>query len=633
MIWGALMRTAVAADNGEEPPTGGFVADGPSVNADGTDGQTPALALPAGADEPWVAFAQNNRVLVSRFISPTAEWVQQDGALNRSLANVARNPALAFGGTDGNLAWAAWSEVVSSTSQLNAAWFNGAAWVLTSVLNHDAAGSADSPALATATLGGGTEALPWVVWSEAASGETRSIVASRAVVDGGAQGGYRWQMVGDPAKLDPARHATSPDLVFAGANQETPWIVWQETGGEKPERIFAARLVSESWQRVGRQENCGSNELACTLNLNPQRNAQRPQLAAAPGGLPLPNETVPSPWVVFAEEHPGGADIRVMRLDVGEVGEPADDRFVPVGGSVNQQCLGQSQLPAQEGRQPALHFVGNVPHVAWVERVGAIDQVFVCHLADARPGQERWDLNGAGGLNRSVGAAIAAPSLSADGMTPYVAWQEGEGPASIFVAHRYPEGAAWGRNYPPYIRIISPSLALADDFSAMPEIFADGVAARIAADGEVEQRVGPATITTTCYHAEGWEHIEEIQFTLTDASQRIFFARYVVSENSVYVEDPEDPGVFLPGVTVGPGSPAITTRYVRLVTSQMSVVNHGIGSAALDINWVLAFDDETLFQQYTQSLNILYDNGQATGFFQVGSVFVGQSTFLSIIAN
>jgi hypothetical protein len=65
----------------------------------------------------------------------------------------------------------------------------------------------------------------------------------------------------------------------------------------------------------------------------------------------------------------------------------------------------------------------------------------------------------------------------------------------------------------------------------------------------------------------------------------------------------------------------------------MSVVNHGAGSAALDINWVLAFDDETLFQQYTQSLNILYDGGQATGFFEVGSVFVGQGTFLPAIAN
>jgi hypothetical protein len=48
---------------------------------------------------------------------------------------------------------------------------------------------------------------------------------------------------------------------------------------------------------------------------------------------------------------------------------------------------------------------------------------------------------------------------------------------------------------------------------------------------------------------------------------------------------------------------------------------------------VLAFDDETLFQQYTQSLNILYDGGQATGFFEVGSVFVGQGTFLPTIAN
>jgi hypothetical protein len=292
-------------------------------------------------DEPWVAFVQNNRVLVSKFVSATAEWVQQDGALNRSLANAAQTPALAFGGGNGDVAWAAWSETVSPTRQINAAWFNGASWVLTPVLNRNAAQNADSPALATRVLVSGTEALPWVVWSEAGSGGSRQIVASRALANGSAQGGYSWQAVGDPAQFDAARNAVTPDLAFAGASQEIPWIVWQETGGDKPSRIFAARLISDIWQTVGRQENCGSNELACALNLNPQRNAQTPRLTSGR----LSNETASTPWVIFAEENTGGADIRVMRLDVGAVGDVSDDRFIPVGGSVNRQCLSQGQLP------------------------------------------------------------------------------------------------------------------------------------------------------------------------------------------------------------------------------------------------------------------------------------------------
>jgi hypothetical protein len=131
----------------------------------------------------------------------------------------------------------------------------------------------------------------------------------------------------------------------------------------------------------------------------------------------------------------------------------------------------------------------------------------------------------------------------------------------------------------------------------------------------------------------GWEHIQEIQFKLSNEDHTAFLRRYVASENKVYVEDPDNPGVFLPGVTPGPGAPSVTTRFVTLEAGRMSITAHGAGSAALDIRWVLIFQEPALNQQYVQSLNILYDDGQATGFFDVGRAVGGQELFLPLVTQ
>jgi hypothetical protein len=57
-------------------------------------------------------------------------------------------------------------------------------------------------------------------------------------------------------------------------------VVWQEAGASDPGRIFVRRFVANAWQTVGRQENCGNNEAACALILDPQRDAQRPRIAS-----------------------------------------------------------------------------------------------------------------------------------------------------------------------------------------------------------------------------------------------------------------------------------------------------------------------------------------------------------------
>jgi hypothetical protein len=451
------------------------------------------------------------------------------------------------------------------------------------------------------------------------------IVVSRALVDASAQGGYRWQSVADTLNFDPARNAQEPDMVFAGVGNVTPWVVWRETNTEGIGHIFAKVAITQSWQSVGRQEACGNSEAACTLNLNPEHNAGRPRIAAGT----LSNETSATPWVVFAEQAATGVyEIRVLRLDIGAPTDNTDDRFTPVGGSVNAQCLSQGSFTVQGGGQPDIYFVGHVPHVAWVEGLGSGGQLFVCHLADARPGQERWDLDSISPLNRAATSLASAPSLGSDGNTPYVSWQEGITPTNVLVAHRYPAGPAWGNNYPPNVRNIS--LIDSATAAALPP---DLQAASTGDDASAQARSMPVAITTVANHVNGWEHVQEIQFKLVNGDQIVFLARYVRSENKVYVQDPDHPGVFLPGVTPGAGAPSIPGRFVTLVTPSMSIVNHGAGSAALDIRWMLIFEDATFLQTYTQAINLLSDDGQSTGFFTVGDLFVGHQSFLPTLLN
>lgn len=608
---------------GDALPEGGFVADEPPVNSPDESAHSPSLAVELNSSEPWVAFVQNNRILVSKLISGADQWAQQDGALNRSLAITASSPSLDFAGSNRDVPWVAWNEA----GQINAGWYNGSNWVLTPILNRDPAREAGQPALAAGATVSGSEPLPWVAWGEFTS-DFVQIAVSRAVADAGAQGGFRWQAVGDPFSFAAARDATNPDLAFAGAGNTIPWVVWQEAGAGAPSRIFARRFVSNAWQTVGRQENCGATEAACALNLDPQRNAQAPRLAAGR----LANETTATPWIVFAEETASGVtSIRVMRLDIGTEDDPGDDRFIPVGGSINSQCLGSANLVSQGGAYPDIYFVGNALHVAWVEQQHGRSNLFVCHLADVRPGQERWDLDSYVPINTLPVLPGSRPSLGSNGQTPYVAWQEGGDSSSVFVAHRYPARPAWAVNRPPLIWVISDTHAAAAYTAALSEEIRAALA-ELAAPDEMAVRSAPVTVTTTANHVHGWEEIEEIQLRLSDDDQTIFFARYVVSEDHLLVQDPDTLN-FFPGIKPGPGSPNIPTRFVSVLTPAMRVVTHGAGSPALDIQWVLVFEDAAFYQDYIQLINIVYDGDQETGFFKVGEVFVGRQVQLPLVAN
>lgn len=611
-------------------PTGGFVADDGAVGLLTQTVVTPSLALRPGQTEPWVAIVQNNRLVVNRLMTatstPTVTWQQVDGILNRSSANVAANPSLTFAGADGTTPWVAWRETVDNLQLLNAAFFNGSSWTLTPLLNRDTTHNADYPVLTAGTVISGEAPLPWAAWSESTATGVQQIVVSRAEVDSGAQGGFRWQAVGDALNIDPQRQGQRPDLAFAGMGNTIPWVVWTESGVDRPSRVFAKRLVGNTGQAVGRQENCGTNEVACALNNNIGQNAQMAHIAT---GV-LPNEGVPAPWVVFAEATAIGSDIRVLRLDSGDSNDPNDDRFVPVGGAVNTQCLGNAGIAGQNGLMPDLVFVGQVPHVAWLEQQDGRSVLYVCHLADPRPGLERWDLVSMTGINPADTSALA-PSLATNGLTPYVAWQANSTPSSVHVAHRAPAGPAWAINFPATLQVIANVRLTAAKVKALAAELGEVLHVQSAAAGQTFLRSPAVRLTTAANHVSSANQIEEIWLQFTGAEGTAFLARYVVAENKLYVQDPDQPGVFLPGVTAGAGAPNLFTRFVTLESPNVQVISHGANSPTLEVQWSLIFEDAAFFQTYEQSVKLVYSGGQDTGFFKVGTVFVGSGVYLPII--
>ncbi len=226
--------------------------------------------------------------------------------------------------------------------------------------------------------------------------------------------------------------------------------------------------------------------------------------------------------------------------------------------------------------------------MSWTEQRNGVGTIYVAHLADARPGFERWDLDTLQGINRSFSQPAARPAIGSNGSTPYVAWQEGSTATDIFAAHRTPDGPAWGSNRPPFIRVISGTFRLASMTLADQRLPSPAVGP--------SDMFGPAQITTSCYHADGWDDITEIQFQLSDATGTIFLGRYVAAENKVYVENPANPGTFLSPSTPGSGPPIETTNVV-LDVPKMSIRSPGGSSAVLDIDWVLYFKQPTIHER------------------------------------
>ncbi len=613
---GALVAHAAAAIASAASPTGGFIADGGAVNAAATNGQSPAVAI-NGSGDLWTALRQNNQIVVTKFNATLGDWVQQGSSLESIDGST---PTLDFGGPSRNVAWIAWTAHADTGTQIMTARFEESDWQPTGI----AAQSGDSPFLVTgATVTDGL-LLPWVAWRS-----TDGIAVKRAVTDTNDQGGIQWEGVGDPLTLTDEAVASQPELAFAGAGSHTPWLAWLETGADGNSSVLSARAtIDESapgglqWKPVGTMAGCV--RAACHLNADIHQMVQHVSLASGA----LPGETIAKPWIVFDTATADNQhEIRAMRLDDGGTpADPSDDRFIPAGAAINSQCLGDARIGnSTNGGQPDIFFVGTVPHVAWIETQGDIGQLFVCHLADNRSGQERWDLDTIFPINRTGLASAAAPVLATDGNTPYIAWQEGSSQSNVFVAHRYPDGPAWGSNRPPFIRTISWSRNFVGLVGAEAEI-AQAVEA-------ISASTNPLTLTTSCDHVGGWDHIQEIQFKVANESLTAFSGKYIAAENKVYVEDPEQPGTLLGGLRPGSNVAPLETAIATLYVADMRVRSHGPNSPALDIDWIISFKEATMFQDLRQMINIVYDDGHETGFFETGLLSFDYRIYLPTVAK
>ncbi|MFN8474989.1 MAG: hypothetical protein U0822_22585 [Anaerolineae bacterium] len=639
---------------------GGFNRQGVTVDRTGFVGQQPALAVAAPESPntavPWVALAESLRgsnsqnIFVRSFDKNSGQWVtrgtaKNNGSLNIDTGAVAEDPAIALGGQvtngHGTLPFVAWYEPVVTLQNKNNIFvsellsdISGEFWQLTGdkgqrnppSLNIDPAQNAEEPRIATGSVNAGaTSFVPWVAWQENSVVESgkRQIFVSRGAPAIGPNilGGLQWiptgknvTGVGPSLNFDPANDATQPDIVFSGPNNTVPWTIWQEQdhSGQQISRIFASKAIADATAlgnfRWDIQPACTGVGQNCALNRNFFRNAENPRIAT--GTLPEEDPTKPKPWAVWQEFDGQAWQIFVSRFD--------GTNWVPVGDSLNVFRFDNAETPD-------IYFVGNVPHVAWVEQQGGFKLLFVRHLADTRPGQERWDLDALPyrGINTAAFDPANRPALRGSATSPMVAWQENlffnPNDLSVFEAKRNPDGPAWGSNRPPFIRVISgtrevavnAALPLSDDKASAPDS---------------EHLLGPQVIVTSCDHVNGWDNIQEIQTRLANDTQNAFTGRYVAAENKIYVEDPDNPGTWLGGIAPGTPGATITTKNVILHVDQVIVEHHGPGSPALDITWVLDFRGPTFLQTYTQLLNIIYLDElgapQPTDFFAVGSINV-----------
>jgi hypothetical protein len=242
------------------------------------------------------------------------------------------------------------------------------------------------------------------------------------------------RLAGDPTlNVDRTRDGVEPDIAFTGQDDKVPWVVWYEqnntqTAGANKlrdnEMVFAAKAVAPgspaptgtvdggfNWTAVGNGAQgllddtagsggtCGANaasEAHCSLNANPDAEAEDPRIAA--GTMTAGNPTVP--WIVWDEgpknSSPDDHDVFVSRL----VGAGAAARFVIANGG----------KPIAKGTRADITFSGNTPYVSWHRGGKAVTGHFVTpdrFVKDNAP------------VGRTVSADVRAPISSACTADPF----------------------------------------------------------------------------------------------------------------------------------------------------------------------------------------------------------------------
>jgi len=301
------------------------------------------------------------------------------------------------------------------------------------------------------------------------------------------------------------------------------------------------------------------------------------------------------------------------------------------------------------------------PHVAWIEEQQGVSKLFVAHLADTRPGSELWNLDTAEGVDRGPLGHADAPALGSNGRTSFLAWEEGElSPASeraalpslsatrtispsVYLSYRYPQTAAWGTTYPPFVRCRPRGICL--------NIKTDGGSLAQADQPPLFDWREPISIVTSCSDTRGWSRIAEIHFALYDAEteQQLFLGEYHAADGKVYIRN-LDTGVVVSGIS-GAGQP-IETRQLIVDIPLMLVDRHGpANSTTVNVEWVFRFKAPTLNRRLVQAINIVHEAADGdsvgfstqgpgprqrmveTGFFQVGSFVSGNRVMLPLLAR
>ncbi len=425
-------------------PTGPTFTIIATVNRDATQAaQSPSLTLNA-ANALLASWAENSsggvrQIFVSELVG---EAFQARGAsLNIHTNVIADSPSITVAGENRTVPWVAWSEPspgFGNVAQVFASRFSvdTGLWQQAgqdrgggeASLNIATDRAATHPFIFSGSTELGTPPVPWVAWEEVSDINPSSvqIFVAKGVKDETGIGGFIWQTVGQ-AKPDGEQtlnvdrfrvsgHATG---VFAETANSVPWVTWQESGRDKPSRIFTARGVTDpnspggfKWINV---PPCGEDETKCALNINPLNDAKDASMVA---GSTVPGEST-VPWIAWPEIGQNGKwQVFVSRLDTS-----TRNSFIQVGGSLNVD-------PNHDARTPIIVFIGSVPYVAWLEDDGAgIFKVQLRHLA-SDPQTGTWALDTpASGFNLDATLSNFNLAAVASSDTLFLAWGEGD-PAS-----------------------------------------------------------------------------------------------------------------------------------------------------------------------------------------------------------
>jgi hypothetical protein len=354
--------------------------------------------------------------------------------------------------------------------------------------------TAENPSVAGGSAVDPTKPGPWVTWQETGAnapgatknqifvekplgpGQTNCVGVTPAAADPAAApvGGFCWQQVGverlgpDPSlNVDRTRDGVEPDIAFTGAGDEVPWAVWYEQnasadGLHSNEMVFAAKAVAPStstpptgpvdggfnWISVGSAGQgvldnsahggaCGQslgNEAACSLNKDPNADAEDPRVAA--GTMNPANPTVP--WVAWDETVAGHKQVFVSRL----VGTGATAQFQLANGGAPVSA------GAGDSARPDITFSGNTPYVSWREDVGGgVERAFLGHFVNAANPTFVLDASDVpltptvqADVREPISSSCTANPFNTDGTacqggaigTPFFLFTSGTGPLGLF---------------------------------------------------------------------------------------------------------------------------------------------------------------------------------------------------------